>query len=316
MTIITERTVLLTGASRGIGTFIARALAKEKATIVGISRSQDKLEQVSAEVRALGGRWIGIPYDISRLEGLPLLVQQITQTAGSIDILINNAGVELYGKFQDYSTNDLQLVLTINLLSAMELCRLVLPTMLRQKRGHIVNVASLAGKKGVPYDSIYSASKAGLLMWGDSLRQELACTGVKVSTICPGYVSQCGMLADTGVPAPILAGTSTPSDVSNAVIRAIKQNQVEVIVNQDVMTVGTTKLLIAMCQLFPLIGDAVYRWIGVPKLNQIRAENQMHAARKLSKKDQKLLQQLSEEYCEQESIFDDLRSGRRSSQHC
>ena len=282
MTIIAGQTVLLTGASRGIGVFIARALAKEKATIVGVSRSQEALDQVSAEVKALGGRWLGIRYDLSKLEDLPNLVQQINKFAGPIDILINNAGIEIYRQFQDYSTAELQLILTINLLSAMELSRLVLPTMLAHSRGHIVNIASLAGKKGNPYNSIYSASKAGLLMWTDALRQELASTGVRISAICPGYVSGEGMIADTGVPIPKLAGASTPDDVAKAVIRAIKQNQAEVIVNQDPITATISKLLMGLWQIFPQFGDTVYQWMGVGKLNQLRIENQKPVALKFS----------------------------------
>ncbi|MBH8573699.1 SDR family NAD(P)-dependent oxidoreductase [Nostocaceae cyanobacterium CENA369] len=287
MTIIAGQTVLLTGASRGIGTFIARALAKEKATIVGVSRSQQGLDKVAAEVKALGGKWIGITHDISQVEELPILVKEINQRVGSIDILINNAGLEIYKKFQDYSTAEMQSVLTVNLMSAMELSRLLLPTMLCQRRGHIVNIASLAGKKGSPYDSIYSASKAGLLMWGDSLRQELVDTGVKVSTICPGYISGQGMFADTGVPAPRLAGISTPADVANAVIQAIKHNQAEAIVNQDPITAGMTKLLMALWQIFPKFGDTVYQWMEVAKLNQLRIENQMQIALRTS--DRKLM---------------------------
>ncbi len=82
------------------------------------------------------------------------------------------------------------------------------------------------------------------------------------------------MIADTGVPTPRLAGTSTPADVAKAIIRAIKQNQAEAIVNQDSMTVGMTRLLMALGQLFPQFGDTVYQWIEVPKLNQLRVENQ------------------------------------------
>jgi len=275
MSSIAGQTVLLTGASRGIGAFIARALAKEKATVVGVSRSQAGLDQVCAEVKALGGRWIGITCDISKLKELPTLVEQINSLAGSIDIVINNAGIEIYKQFQDYSSSDLQSILTINLLSAMELSRLLLPHMLRQRQGHLVNIASLSAKKGNSYNSIYCASKAGLLMWSDSLRQELAGTGVEVSVICPGYVAGQGMFADTGVPAPNLAGTSTPQDVANAVIWAIKQNRAEVIVNQDTLTAGITKLLLALWQVSPRFGDQVYEWMGVTKLNKMRIGNQM-----------------------------------------
>ena len=253
---------------------MARTLAREEATIVGVSRSQEGLDKVGDEVKALGGQWIGFPFDISKVEKLPILIHEIDQMAGSIDILINNAGIEIYRAFQDYSTTDIQSVLTINLLAVMELSRLVLPSLLSQRSGHIVNIASLAAKNGHPFDSVYSASKAGLLMWSDSVRQELVGTGVEISVICPGYVSQQGMLADTGVPAPSLAGTSTPEDVAKAVIRAIKHNKAEIIVNQDPVTEGFTRLFLALCQFFPRWGDAVKRWIGVTHLNQMRAKNQ------------------------------------------
>ena len=270
MTTIAGKTVLLTGASRGIGAFIARALAREQATIVCVSRSQEGLDRVCDEVNALGSKGIGIPFDISKVEELPILIEKINQIAGSVDILINNAGIEIYRAFQDYSTAEIQSVLSTNLLAAMELSRLVLPTMLRQESGHIVNIASIAAKKGHPYDSIYSASKAGLFMWSDAVRQELAGTDVEFSIICPGYISGQGMLADTGVPAPGLSGTSTPEAVANAVTRAIKQNKAEVIVNKDPVTVAFTRLLLALWQLFPRSGDAIYRWIGVVKLNKMR----------------------------------------------
>lgn len=278
MTSIAGKTVLLTGASGGIGAFIAHALAREQATVVGVARSTEGLNQVGAEVKASGGQWIALTFDISKVKELPVLVQQINQLTGSIDILINNAGIEIYRAFQDYSTTDLQSVLSTNLLAAMELSRLALPNMLARRDGHIVNIASLAAKKGHPYDSVYSASKAGLLMWSDAVRQELAKTGVGISVICPGYVSQQGVFANTHVPAPSLSGTSTPADVANAVVRAIKQNQAEVIVNKDPVTAGLTRLLFALWQLSPRFGDAVYQWIGVIKLNQMRVKNQMRMA--------------------------------------
>jgi short-subunit dehydrogenase len=278
MTTITGKTILLTGASRGIGSVIAQAIAAERATIVGISRSRAELDNVGAVVQKAGGQWFGIPFDISQIETLPMLVQKVEQLAGSVDILVNNAGIEIYRAFQDYSTAELQAVLSTNLLAVMELSRLVLPAMLDRGSGHIVNMASLAAKKGHPYDSVYSASKAGLLMWGDALRQELVGTGVLLSTICPGYVSEQGMLANTGISAPRLSGTSTPDAVAIAVLKAIRHNQAEVIVNQDSFTVGFTKLLLALWQLFPQLGDRMYQSIGVPQLNQKRIQSQQTAS--------------------------------------
>ncbi|ACC81790.1 SDR family NAD(P)-dependent oxidoreductase [Nostoc punctiforme] len=277
MTSIAGKTVLLTGASRGIGVFIARALAKEQATIIGVGRSHQQLDNLTTELKALGCNFIPFTCDISNLSELPILLNKINQIVGDVDILINNAGIEIYRSFPDYSLAEMQSVISTNLLAAMELSRLLLPNMLVQNSGHIVNIASLAAKKGHPYDSIYSASKAGLLMWSDAVRQELADTGVEISTICPGYIAEQGMLADTGIPAPSLSGTSQPEAVAKAVIQAIKKNQAEVIVNKDLITVGLTKILFALWQFFPKFGDAIYRRIGVIALNKKRRQTKNYS---------------------------------------
>ena len=273
MTTIAGKTILLTGASRGIGACIAGELAKQQAIVVGVSRSKAELERVCADIRTTGGKAIAIPGDISQVEQLSTLVKEIEDRVGSIDILINNAGIEIYRAFPDYSLAQIQSVLSVNLIAAMELTRLVLPTMLRQHSGHIVNIASLGSKKGHPYDSAYSASKAGLLVWADALRQELADTEVEISSICPGYIADCGMFADTGIPAPSLAGMSKSQDVARAVVRAIAQNRAEIIVNGGLITENLTKLLLAIEQFFPRLGDSVNRWLDVPKLNQMRIKS-------------------------------------------
>jgi short-subunit dehydrogenase len=264
---IAGKTVLLTGATGGIGVFIARALAKEKATVVLVARSEEKLNQICAEVDALGGKGISIVFDISNLEELPDLVEKINQFAGQIDILINNAAIEKYRNFQDYTLEDIQSILTTNLISGMELTRLIMPSMIARNSGHIVNIASGSGKKGAPYNSIYSASKAGLIMWTDAVRQELADTKVNISVVCPGYTAA-GMFFAFGLPAPKLAKVSQPTEVAIAIIKAIKQNQPEVMLDGVL-----TRLLFSNIQLFPEFGDKIFNWIGVRQLNKNRAEN-------------------------------------------
>ncbi|MDF5711064.1 MAG: SDR family NAD(P)-dependent oxidoreductase [Nostoc sp. S4] len=271
MTTLVGKTVLLTGASRGLGVYIARALAREQATVICVSRSKSGLDAICTQIKALGGKAISIPFDIKNMAELSTLKQQINKFVGPVDILINNAGIENYQDFVDYSLEDLQSILTINLLAAIELTRLFLPSMLERHDGHIVNIASLAGKKGIPYNSIYSASKAGLIMWTDAMRQELAATDTNISVICPGYVSETGMTVNSRVPAPWLVGVSTPIDVANAVIRAIKQNKAEIIVNQNLLTVNITKLIFAIGQFCPQFVDRVYHRLGVVKLNRKRA---------------------------------------------
>lgn len=277
MTTLTQKKVLITGASRGIGRVTAQIIAKENAIVVGVARSQSGLDALCRTIKEHGGMAYGIVWDLSDINSLSELIRRIESEIGAIDILINNAGIEIYRAFQDYSTADLQAVLSVNLLAAMELTRLILPGMIHQGTGHIVNIASAAAKKGHPFDSAYSASKAGLLMWGDALRQELVGTHVYVSAICPGYVEQCGMLVDTGIPAPKLAGTSTPDAVAAAVVRAIQHNQAEVLLNKDAIATNASKILFTLCQLFPRWGDAVYRLIGVPSLNRLRIKQHLNS---------------------------------------
>ncbi|ABA22211.1 Short-chain dehydrogenase/reductase SDR [Trichormus variabilis ATCC 29413] len=275
MTTLTGKTVLLTGASRGLGVYIARALAKEQATVVCVSRSQSGLAQTCNVVKAAGGKAIAIPFDVRNISQLSALVQQAQDIVGPIDVLINNAGIEINAAFANYSLAEIQSIFNTNLLAVMELTRLLLPSMMERGSGRIVNIASLAGKKGVAFNSVYSASKAGLIMWTDAMRQELVGTGVNISVVCPGYVSQTGMTVDTRVSAPKLAGISTPKSVANAVVKAIKKKTSEVVVNQNPITESLTKFMLAIGQISPTSVDRIYRWLGVVDFNQKRAENRV-----------------------------------------
>jgi short-subunit dehydrogenase len=273
MTTLTGKTVLLTGASRGLGVYIARALAKEQARVVCVSRSGSGLAQTCNAVEAAGGSAIAIPFDVSNISQLSGLAQQAQDIVGPIDVLINNAGIEINSDFANYSLAEIQSIFNTNLLAAMELTRFLLPNMMERGSGRIVNIASLAGKKGVAFNSVYSASKAGLIMWTDALRQELIGTGVQAAVVCPGYVSQTGMTVDPLVSAPKLAGISTPETVANAIVSAIKYNKAEIIVNQNPITESLTKLMLSLGQIAPTSVDTIYRWLGVVKFNQKRAEN-------------------------------------------
>lgn len=272
---LTNKTILLTGASRGIGVEIAKTLAAQGATLIGVARNPAALAETGRLVRAAGGQWHGIVWDVADLPSLPELVAE----TGPVDILINNAGLEIYRSFANYQLSEIQAVITTNLLAAMELTRLLLPAMQVHQQGQIINIASLAAKKGHPYDSIYSASKAGLWAWSDALRQELYQSGVNVSVLCPGYISEVGMMADTGIPAPTLAGSASPQAVADAVLRIIQQPVPEVIVSKDWPSLVVTRILLALWQLFPGWGDQIYRWIGVTATNRQRVKATAPASR-------------------------------------
>lgn len=153
---------------------------------------------------------------------------------GSQPVLVNNAGVQLTAPFQAYPPERIEVAVRVNLLAPMLLTRTVLPGRIERGRGHIVNMASLAGKIGLPRSAPYGATKAGLIMFTHSLRTELAGTRVGASVICPGFVAGDGMYArneELVGPAPKLLRPTTTDRVVRAVLRAIERNRAETIVN-------------------------------------------------------------------------------------
>ena len=265
MDTLSRRVCVVTGASRGIGPFIARTLAERGGLVVAVARGREGLERTCEEIEQRGGRAIAIDADLSDVQGLPQLVERIEKAAGPIDVLVNNAGVEYYRRYADYTAEELASVLTVNLHVPMELVRLVLPGMLGRGVGHVVNIASLAGKKGVLYNAPYSASKAGVILWTDALRQELKDGPVGASVIMPGYIREAGMFHDDGVPPPKLLGTSSPQDVADAVVEAILSERAEIIVNP-----GPMRPMLALGQLAPGLSDRIVEWMGVNRLNDAR----------------------------------------------
>ena len=231
---LSGKTAVLTGASRGLGPYMARALAHENMNLVLAARSFEQLEQVAAEVRTLGVKATVIRCDVTNAADRQALVDAAMSGMGRIDVLVNNAGIELTAHFETQPEDEIASVIDVNLTSAMLLARAVLPAMLDRKSGHIVNIASLAGKVPVPYSSPYAASKAGLIGFTESFRSEFRKRGVSASVICPSFVSEAGMYADmqdqAGVKANILAGTTTPAKVASDVIKAIKRDRPEMLV--------------------------------------------------------------------------------------
>ncbi|MGB3201848.1 MAG: SDR family NAD(P)-dependent oxidoreductase [Nodosilinea sp.] len=273
---LTGKTVVLTGASGGIGSYIARALAAAGATVVGVARNQNALDHLCAEVDALGGRGIGLAWDLQDLTSLSDLADAIEQQAGPVDVLINNAAIETFRPFQHYSRTDLQAITLTNLLAPMELCRLLLPGMIERRSGHIVNISSGAGKHGAPFNSVYSATKAALINWSEGLRLELTDDNIGVSVVCPG-VTDAGMFHALEMEAPGDLKVTPPEVVANAVVTAIRQNQREVVIDGL-----TTKVFSVISQLSPRLSDRILQKVGIVAANRDCAQRQMAGAKTLS----------------------------------
>ncbi len=229
-----NRNAILTGASRGLGVHLARALAREGVNLALAARSSGALEEVRDEVIALGVDALSCRTDLTEKGEVENLADAAERRLGPIDILVNNAGVQLSAPFQDYPPERVERAVRVNLLAPMLLTRAVLPGMVRRGRGQVVNMSSLAGKIGLPFSAPYGATKAGLIMFTHCLRAELEDTGVGASVICPGFVAEDGMYARTREevgPAPKLLSPTTPRRVTRAVLRAIRHDVAEQLVN-------------------------------------------------------------------------------------
>jgi short-subunit dehydrogenase len=219
------KTVLLTGASGGIGQAIARRLHGAGAQLVLSGRRTDVLEPLAAE---LGAR--ALAADLAQ----PGEAERLAGECAAVDVLVANAGLPASGDLMGFTVEQIDRALTVNLRAPMILARLLGEQMATRRSGHLVFISSLAGKSATSRSSVYSATKFGLRGFGQGLREDLLRAGVGVSVVFPGFVREAGMFADSGATLPRLVGTSSPEEVAEAVQSAIERNRGEV----DVAPVG------------------------------------------------------------------------------
>jgi short-subunit dehydrogenase len=184
---ISGSTIMVTGASGGIGGAIARQLAQRGASLILANRDMEKLETFATELRASGGKVLPLVGDLATPGEPARLVQEALEQAGAIDILINCAGVQNFGFFAQESTADTATLFNINTIAPIALANAVLPHMLEKGKGQIVNLGSIFGSIGFPCFASYSASKFALRGFSEALRRELAGTGVGVTYIAPRF---------------------------------------------------------------------------------------------------------------------------------
>ena len=250
------RTAVVTGASKGIGVYIARALAAKGMNLVLAARSQTELEAVKAEVEGMGVKAIVVQTDVSDKAALRSLVDAAKAEFGEIDVLVNNAGIESIFRYHALEFEEVEAMLNVNLRAPMLLTWLVLPGMVERGEGHIVNIASMAGKVGPAFGEPYGATKAGLVGFTQSLRGSYRDQGVSASVISPGFV-EAGMyevmVKDYGLKAPATLGSSKPEKVSKAVVKAIEKDLGDVIVNP-----GPMRLLLGTNAMAP----GLFEWVS------------------------------------------------------
>lgn len=181
--------VIVTGASAGIGRALALKLAGQGAQVALAARRTDRLEQIAAECRSLGGQALVVPTDVADEAQCKALVAQTIGAFGRLDMLVNNAGLAASALFDDFPDLRLfRLTVDVNFYGAVYCTYYALPY-LKQSRGRIVAVSSLGGKSAIPYNTPYCASKYALHGFYDSLRMELRQSGVSATVVCPWWVA-------------------------------------------------------------------------------------------------------------------------------
>ena len=211
--------VLVTGAAGGLGTTIARSLAGRARPLVLSARKASQLEGLATDLAAevLEG-------DLADRSQ----VAELVHAAGDVDLAVLNAALPASGPLLDYEIDQIDRAIEVNLRAPIVMARLLAEGMVARGHGHIVFISSLAGKAASAGAVLYSGTKFGLRGASLSLRQDLDGTGVGVSVICPGFVSEAGMFADSGARLPKGIGTVSPQQVADATIEAVESNRAEI----------------------------------------------------------------------------------------
>jgi short-subunit dehydrogenase len=251
---IPESRILITGASQGIGYALAEAAAARGAKVLAVARAEAALLELAEKVRARGGTLEPVPADITNPSDRQRMVDAALQHFGGLDILVNNAGIGATGHFVEVSPERLRKIMEVNFFGMTETIRAFLPLLRAGHRPAIVNISSIAGKRGIPARSEYSASKFALQGFSEALRAELAKDEIDVLVVCPGLTAtnfSKNMLEQKArMPVDHLRGMK-PERVAAAALRAIERGRHEVCLTIQ------GKLLVFVSRFFPRLADRI-----------------------------------------------------------
>ncbi|MEH6939081.1 3-ketoacyl-ACP reductase [Bacillus sp. JJ664] len=224
MNSLNGKTAIITGAGRGIGRATAIALAKEGVHLGLIGLNMSNLEKVADELSQYDVNVSAAVADVTDLESVTHAVEHIKTDLGSIDILINNAGVAKFGGFLELTPEEWEKIIQVNLMGVYNVTRIVLPGMIEQKSGDIINIASSAGQKGAPVTSAYSASKFAVLGLTESLMLEVRKHNIRVTALTPSTV-----ITDLAIDTNLVKGNEEsvmhPEDLAELIVSSLKLNR-------------------------------------------------------------------------------------------
>jgi len=221
-----NKTAIVTGAGSGIGRAIAISFAKEGASVLIADINEEGGLATVEEIKQLGGNAIFVKTDVSKKEDVQTMTKEAIKAFGKIDILVNNAGIYKTYNFHEMTESDWDLTINVNLKSIFLTCKEVIPQMLNQGKGKIINVASIAGLVGFPQSGVYCASKGGIITLSKELSMEYAPKKINVNCIAPGVIQTAmtkDMIADPNTKQFLADSTlyprlGEPQDIANAAV--------------------------------------------------------------------------------------------------
>lgn len=248
--------IVITGASQGIGRALTLEAARRGMRVLAAARSDALLQELVKEVRATGGTIETVHADVTSVQDRQGMVEAAERHFGGADILVNNAGIGATGHFADVSPERLRKIMEVNFFGMTETTRAFLPLLQKGNRPALVNISSVAGKRGIPARSEYSASKFAVQGFSEALRAELAKDGIDVLVICPGLTqtnfSQNMLEQKAKMQMDHMRGM-TAEEVATATLRAIERGTTEICLT------GQGKLMVFVSRFLPRLADRIAR---------------------------------------------------------
>jgi NADP-dependent 3-hydroxy acid dehydrogenase YdfG len=248
------KVAVVTGASSGIGEATAVAFARRGVTVVLAARRVDRLEDLAGRIERTGGRALAVPCDVTDRDRLAALPTVVAEAFGPADILVNNAGIPGGGDFDELSYEQIEALVRTNVLGVMNATRAFLPGMLERGRGHVVNVASMAGRFAPPGATVYTATKHAVVAFSEALNYETEPRGVLVTAVNPALVRTEGFPMQ-GVPSFLLLKVETVAEAIVGVVR------------DGIAPERSVPRFLAPFQAFRVLTPPLYRW-GIRQLRR------------------------------------------------